>query len=187
MTAPTNPPTKAPYGRDSRYRRTPTVTRVDYTGRTLQVDDTRIRPTTPGRFAHTVDGADRLDALGQRYYDKPHKWWPIADANPEFASPLALLGLDPIAGVRVSVGELGDDLWRLLALLRDRSGVEDVTYDDTAVPFSVTITYNSATTDALTLVDLVVGLTPSGLPASRDFQQLSRAGKPITIPPETAS
>jgi hypothetical protein len=176
----------APYGRDSRYRRTPVVTRVDHTGRTLQVDDIRIRPATPGRFDHTVDGADRLDALGQRYYDKPHKWWPIADANPEFASPLALLGLDAIVGVRVSIGDLGDELWHLLAQLRDQHGVEDVTYDDTALPWSVTIVYNRATTDADTLVDLVMRFRAAGPHESRDFQLLSRAGKPVVVPPETA-
>jgi hypothetical protein len=174
----------APYGRDSRYRRTPTVTRVDHTGRTLQVDDVRLRPSTAGRFTHTVDGGDRLDALGQRYYDKPHKWWPIADANPDFASPLALLGLDSIVGVRVALEDLGDRLWRLLAQLRDQTGVEDVMYDDTTVPATVTVLYNRATTDADALVDVVVGFSADPL-APRDSRLLSRAGKPIVVPPET--
>jgi len=176
------------YGRDSRYRRTPTVVRVDHTGRTLPVDDTRDRPPAPGTFTHIVEGGDRLDHLGERYYDKPHKWWPIADANPGYASPLALLGLDPIAAVRLSLHGPEKDRWQVFAKLRAAVGVEDVAYEATAVPATVVITYNRASTDITTLLTTLQqaeGEPPEDA-EPRVVQPIGRAGKPVVVPPEPA-
>jgi hypothetical protein len=171
------------YGRDSRYRHTPAVTRADHTGRVLPADDTRPRPPTGGTFTHTVEGGDRLDQIGQRYYGKPHKWWAVVDANPEFASPLSLLGLDPVSGLRIGLVDPGVAPWRTLAALRAEPGVEDVSYDDTTNPPSVVVTYNRATTDADALVDAVRTLeTPSD--RARPIRPVDRVGKPIIVPPE---
>ena len=45
-----------------------------------------------GTFQHPVSRGDRLDQLAYTYYGQPLQWWHIADANPAFLSPLALLG-----------------------------------------------------------------------------------------------
>ena len=169
------------YGRDSRYRRTPTVTRTDHTGRVLPVDDTRLRPPTPGRFTHTVDGHDRLDHLGQRYYGKPHKWWAIADANPEFASPLALLGLDPVTAVRVTLPAAGPPS-TVLAALRALVGVEDVAYDPAIAPPTVVVTFNRATIRA----DAVLAAVRAAGSPDAVYRPADRVGKPVVVPPEPA-
>ncbi|RPJ38576.1 MAG: hypothetical protein EHM35_04235, partial [Planctomycetaceae bacterium] len=56
----------------------------------------RSLPQTPGTFRHRVEDADRLDHLAYKYYRQPTKWWRLSDANPEFLSPQALLGKEPI-------------------------------------------------------------------------------------------
>jgi hypothetical protein len=166
------------YGRDSRYRRTPTVTRTDHTGRVLPVDDARPRPPTGGSFTHTVDGNDRLDHLGQRYYRKPHKWWAIADANPEFASPLALLGLDPVTAVRVTLPAAAP-LWSVLAELHALVGVEDAVLDGDGA--AVTVTFNEATVGADAVLRRV--RAAAGAPDVR-ISPADRVGKPVVVPPE---
>jgi|1186.fasta_scaffold09167_3 hypothetical protein len=166
------------YGRDSRYRRTPTVTRTDHTGRVLPVDDARPRPLTGGSFTHTVDGGDRLDHLGQRYYGKPHKWWAIADANPDFASPLALLGLDPVTAVRVTLPAPAPR-WKVLADLHALVGVEDAVLDEDGD--AITVTFNQVTVGAdavLRTVRAAAG-APDALSGPAD-----RLGKPVVVPPE---
>lgn len=164
-----------PYGRGSRYRRVPTVTRTDRTGRTVQADAIRERPVAPGTFVHTVCDGDRLDHLAQRYYGKPHMWWPIADANPEFASPLALLGLDPITRARVR----GAVTPAALTTLRMLAGVEDVALDDRNEPSSLVVTYNRATVGPQELARAAGVTLPDVLP-------VGHAGTPIVVPPEPA-
>jgi hypothetical protein len=176
------------YGRDSRYRRTPTVTRVDHTGRVLPVDDARPRPPTGGRFTHTVDGNDRLDHLGQRYYGKPHKWWAIADANPELSSPLALLGQDPVTALRVVLRDPDPDPWKVLDAVRRLVGVEDAAYHaaDAAAgtPATVVVTYNQATVGADRVLAAVRKLSDAATDPEPLGQPVDRVGKPIVVPPE---
>lgn len=178
------------YARGSRYRQVPEVSRQDPSGRTLLVTDLRLRPATPGSFQHTVESNDRLDQLAHRYYGKPRKWWRIGDANPEFASPLALLGHDPIRGVRLVVrGESVDrPWWKLLASLRATPGVEDAQFaiephliGSAVVDMSVvTVRFNQVTTSAEALVAVA---SAAGFPTDPP-QILERVGKRITIPPE---
>ncbi len=178
------------HARGSRYRRTPDVSRQDPSGRTLLVTDLRLRQPVPGSFQHTVESNDRLDQLAQRYYGKPRKWWRIGDANPQFASPLALLGHDPIRVARLVVqGGSPNPLWcKLLGSLRAMPGVEDVGFAiephivgaavvDAAV---VTVRFNQATTasDEFVAVAWAAGLSTGPL------QTVDQVGKPITIPPE---
>ncbi|MGH4008691.1 MAG: hypothetical protein ACRDTH_11155 [Pseudonocardiaceae bacterium] len=178
------------YARGSRYRQTPEVSRQNSSGRTLLVTDLRLRQPVPGSFQHTVESNDRLDHLAQRYYGKPRKWWRIGDANPQFASPLALLGHDPIRVARLVVqGGFPDPLWwKLLGSLRAVPGVEDVQFAiephivgtavvDAAV---VTVRFNQATTAADALV---AAASAAGFPTAPP-QTADQVGKPITIPPE---
>lgn len=171
----------AGYGRGSRYREVAVVRRIDHEGRVLQVDDLRLRRPLPGTFRHNVEAGDRLDHLAERYYGDPGRWWPIADANPDFTSPLALLGHDPVTTVRLVLARGADarPLGELLAALRSHAGVEDVRYgaDD---PESVTVRFNRATTGADALVALLARLhVGTGTP-----EVLGRVGRPLVVPPE---
>jgi hypothetical protein len=180
------------YARDSRYRHVPQVSRLDPSGRTLLVTDLRLRAPAAGRFRHTVDSSDRLDSLAHRYYGKPRKWWRISDANPEFPSPLALLGQDVITAARLEIDPRGDDPlppWStLLRALRARLGVEDVRLalerrilGGAAVEVGVaTVAFNQLN---VTAEALVTAARAAGFPAGPP-QLIRRVGKSITIPPE---
>src|SRR5206468_404889 len=74
----------------------PDVVTTDSQGRTLPSKTLRLLPQVSGTFLHTVEEIDRLDHLAFKYYQQPRKWWRISDANPEFMSPQALLGKEPI-------------------------------------------------------------------------------------------
>lgn len=58
-----------------------------------------------GSFQHVVDEGDRLDLLASKYYGQPTKWWRICDANPQFDSPLDLLGKSVLQTVRYRVSD----------------------------------------------------------------------------------
>jgi hypothetical protein len=172
------------YGRDSRYRSVPVITRVGPDGHPLQVDDLRPRPPTPGTFRHTLADDDRLDHLGQRYYGAPRAWWRIADANPEFLSPLALIGQEAITGLRLTLpdGELVP-LWTVVAALRGLAGVDDIAVAPPTDPGRTTVTvhFNRATTTADKLQNAVLALGVASM--SLMAQPVSQLGKPIVVPP----
>jgi len=88
------------FSKISRYRKLPDVVTVDAQGRTLAAKSLRLLPEVTGTFEHTVTEADRLDNLAFIYYQQPRKWWRICDASPEFLSPQALLGKEPIVTAR---------------------------------------------------------------------------------------
>lgn len=110
----------------SRYRRLPDVVTVDAAGRALESKALRLVPDAPGDMLHTVEEGDRLDHLAFKYYKQPRDWWRIADANPAFLSPFALLGDAPHATLRLAVSWDGPaPPWSdLLRLLGDTLGVE---------------------------------------------------------------
>ena len=87
---------KSLFSRISRYHTLPDIVTTDARGRTLLSKTLRPLPQAPGTFRHTVEDADRLDHLAYKYYRQPTKWWRLSDANPEFLSPQALLGKEPI-------------------------------------------------------------------------------------------
>lgn len=70
---------------------------TDAGGRTLISKSLRLLPEVSGDFFHTIEEGDRLDHLAYKYYKQPRKWWRICDANPEFMSPLDMLGKEPVA------------------------------------------------------------------------------------------
>ena len=84
------------FSRISRYQKLPDMVTTDSQGRTLPSKTVRLLPQVLGTFRHTVEEVDRLDHLAFKYYQQPQKWWRIVDANPEFLSPQALLGKEPI-------------------------------------------------------------------------------------------
>src|SRR5713101_3985722 len=88
------------FSRISRYRKLPDVVVDDARRPTVASKVLRLLPDVTGTFKHTVEEADRLDHLAFSYYQQPRKWWRISDANPEFLSPLDLLGQGPVRTVR---------------------------------------------------------------------------------------
>lgn len=91
------------FSRISRYHKLPDVVTTDSSGRTLASKTLRRLPQVSGTFAHTVEDGDRLDHLAYKYYQQSRNWWRMNDANPEFLSPQALLGKEPIVTDRFSV------------------------------------------------------------------------------------
>ena len=99
-------------------------------GADLALQDVRLLPQVSGTFRHTVEEVDRLDHLAFKYYQQPRKWWRISDANPEFMSPQALLGKEPIVTDRFPLTFDGNsDAAAVVALVRGLTegvGVEAV-------------------------------------------------------------
>lgn len=85
----------------SRYREPPVALAPDARGRTPATVPLRVRADTTGSFRHVVAEGERLDHIAYQYYEEPTDWWQFCDANPEFLSPLALLGQEPISTVRL--------------------------------------------------------------------------------------
>src|SRR6266568_1117605 len=98
------------FSRISRYYGLPDV--VDHDpregGRTVVSKSLRTLPDVSGTFQHTILDGDRLDQLAFMYYRQPRKWWRICDANPEFLSPMELLGRGPLRTVRVPLAVPAD-------------------------------------------------------------------------------
>lgn len=117
------------FSKISRYYKVPDVAVPDAQGRVFASKDLRLLPAVTGTFQHVVKAGDRLDHLSHKYYSQPLQWWHICDANPEFLSPLALLGDEVIVRTRfpVMVTSDGTPPWEaLFRELYDLLGVEDV-------------------------------------------------------------
>ena len=80
------------FNRQSRYHRIPDQVTLDENGRARRSKGLRLVPSVSGNFIHTIESDDRLDQLAYKYYRKSKTWWHICDANPDFLSPLDLLG-----------------------------------------------------------------------------------------------
>jgi hypothetical protein len=188
------------FSRISRYRTLPDIVTTDAEGRTLVSKALRPLPQAPGTFRHTVEDADRLDHLAYKYYQQPIKWWRISDANPEFLSPLALLGKEPVVTDRFPVTLDGaQPPWAaLLQNLTQRVGVEEVKVveDIHVVPKAqivggqgvtlhieqferaLLVTYNHLNMSSRDLVGII---TATGFVVGPP-ERLGRVGKQIIIP-----
>jgi hypothetical protein len=155
-----------------------------------------------GVFRHTVVDVDRLDHLAYKYYKQPRKWWRICDASPEFMSPQALLGKEPIVTQRFLLAVEDDGTappWaKLLRNLSQEIGIEDVKVEEDIrlVPEeqihdgqrvticeehyerAVMVTYNQNNVSAK---DLTKVIADSGFEAGQAVN-ISRIGKDIVIP-----
>ncbi|MEU6036010.1 hypothetical protein ABZ801_11430 [Actinomadura sp. NPDC047616] len=176
--------------RISRYYGLPDVVDQDprKPGRNVVSTALRVLPDVHGTFQHTIVDGDRLDQLAFLYYQQPGKWWRICDANPEFLSPLEMLGRGPLRTVRVplAVPAGGQPGWAALAVsLAAEPGVERFRFVDdprAGQDLAVVVTYNR----------FVVGESAlRGLAGKAGFRAeppevVGRAGKRITVPPDTA-
>jgi hypothetical protein len=188
------------FSRISRYRALPDIVATDAEGRTLFSKTLRPLPQAPGTFRHTVEDADRLDHLAYKYSRQPTKWWRLSDANPEFLSPQALLGKDPIVTDRFPLEFDGaQPPWpTLVRNLTQQVGVEEIevveeirlapraqTVRGRSVILhieqferAVLVTYNQLNTNAGELAGIIAaaGFT------LRAPERLSRVGRQIIIP-----
>jgi hypothetical protein len=193
------------FSKISRYRKLADVVMTDAKGRKLASKSLRLLPEVSGTFLHTVTEGDRLDHLAYKYYKQPRKWWRICDANPEFMSPQALLGKEPIVTTRFPLifnDDQGQPPWaKLLEKLPKMVGVEDLKVEEEVVLVeearmvgerritvyveqfkrAVIVTYNQMNVSAEALAAAIsdVGFEV-GEPGN-----IGRVGKQIVIPPDT--
>lgn len=187
----------------SRYRKLPDVVTTDARGRTLASKALRRLPSVSGTFQHTVEDGDRLDHVAYKYYRQPTKWWRISDAHPEFLSPQALFGKEPIVTDRFPVTFNGPQPpWTALTRsLNERVGIETVIVVETVqlAPESrtvgkqtvtvqaerferaVVVTYNPLNITTSTICSL---MTASGFVVGQP-ERATRVGQQITIPQDS--
>jgi hypothetical protein len=195
------------FSKFSRYRPLAEVHTQDAAGRRLASKELRLLPETTGVFGHSIEAADRLDHLAYKYYRQPTRWWRICNANPEFLSPLDLLGQGPLASIRVPLTHddtSGAPPWSaLVRSLRATPGVDDViveedltelvtvqttigsstvSYTRPAVTRAVVVAYHRLTLTLAQVSDIIAatGFEP-GPP-----QPLGQVGKEILLPPRRA-
>lgn len=192
------------FSKISRYRKLPDITTVDVKGRILASKPSRLLARTEGKFLHTVEEMDRLDHLGFKYYKQPRKWWRICDANPDFMSPLALLGKDPIVtghfpltfdetvmqppwalmikGLSLITGienfQVIEDI-KIIPELRTING-EQITVNAEKFERGIIVTYNSMNNSIKEIIEVI---STAGFEVGKP-QNLGRIGKSIIIPPD---
>jgi hypothetical protein len=187
----------------SRYRKLPDVVTTDAKGRTLASKALRRLPSVSGTFQHTIEDGDRLDHVAFKYYRQPTKWWRISDANPEFLSPQALFGKEPMVTDRFPLTFNGPQPpWAALTRsLNERVGIDMVSVVETvqlapaartvgnqtvtvqAERFerAVVVTYNPLNITASTIRSLI---TASGFVVGQEVRA-TRVGKQIIIPQDS--
>ncbi|MFI2508905.1 hypothetical protein [Streptomyces sp. NPDC018972] len=187
------------FSKQSRYHPVPVVVVPGPDGRTVVTKDLRALPEVTGTFTHVLGDGDRLDQLAFLYYGQPLHYWRICDANPEFLSPLALIGQEALVDTSYRVAVADDTSWaRVLAVLSATVGVEDATVrhditlrraverlegeDVTVVTEdltpSVTVTHNRATIGSEAVADVIEG---AGL-AVESWSVSGSAGRRIVVP-----
>ena len=192
------------FSKISRYRKLPDVVTTDAKGQSLASKDLRLLPEVSGTFLDTVEAVDRLDHLAYKYYKQPRKWWRICDANPEFMSPQALLGKEPIvidrfplvfndSGVQPPWADLLKQLSKMVGVenlqvvddiqiipeIQMIDGVQVTVYAE-HFEWSVIVTYNRMN---LSAEDLTSIITNAGFEV-RQPENIGRIGKNIIIPPD---
>ena len=171
----------------SRYRKLPDIVTIDVKGRTLESKSIRLLPDVSGVFLHTVEEVDRLDHLAYKYYKQPKKWWRICDANPEFMSPQALLGKEPLVTIRFPLtfsANGGQPPWvsQEVELVQKEETIdgEEVTVYVKRIEHSLIVTYNQTNLRTKDLSDLI---TDAGFEVAEP-ENIGRIGKNIIIPPD---
>jgi hypothetical protein len=189
------------FNKISRYRKLPTVVVPDAEGRQLPSSELRLLPTVTGSYLHTVALGDRLDALANQYYRQPLQWWNIADANPAFLSPLALLSQDSVTTTRFPVSVGGTPPWsNLFPALQAVVGVENIAVEQEVqlvqqqvtvagqtitawveqITWVVVVTYNNVNVTAEALTSVIEAVGFQVMP----FVDVNQVGQDIIIPPK---
>lgn len=189
------------FSKISRYRKLADVSAPDAKGRTLAAKDLRRLPEVSGTFRHTVEAGDRVDQLAYKYYSQPLQWWNICDANPEFLSPLAMLGKETVVTTRFPVSVAGTPPWAaVLRALRQTLGVEEARIEEAIELVVQPVTVGGQTISALveqfsravlvtrnpllvSPAELATLITTVGFQVG-PFADLGQAGLEIVIPPK---
>ncbi len=173
------------FSKFSRYRKLPDDVIADARGRTLPAKALRLLPQVPGDFFHTVEEIDRLDHLAFKYYEQPTKWWHICDANPDFMSPLALLGAEPLVTTRFTlVFPRPAPPWAaLFRELAEKRGVVQVRVDDEQrkPTFAVSIVSRRGYIDPVFHSELEGGVFSESLHAEFEACGIVSLAEPVTI------
>ncbi|RSM99450.1 hypothetical protein DMB42_41800 [Nonomuraea sp. WAC 01424] len=167
----------------SRYRAVPDEVVADARGETAVAAGLRPLPEAPAVLTHVIKAGDRLDRLAFTYYGQSLHYWRICDANPDYLSPLALLGGEPLVTTCFPVSEpcTGPPWGRTLRLLADTVGVVDVNVIDELGPprnMALLVRHNRLDVGAERIAEVIcsAGFTV-GIPAER-----TRIGASILIP-----
>ncbi len=175
------------FSKISRYKKLDNIVTSGIRGLSIESKSLRPTPETGGDFEHTLLETDRLDHLARKYYKQPRKWWRICDADPEFMSPLALVGDDPVSTACLTVsfpgGPENPPLYKLRKKLSETLGVKDVVFE--ANPDNsteVTVIYNRMN---VKMTDLKNGAEAEGFTVDA-AADVGRTGKKIVIPPRAA-
>jgi hypothetical protein len=171
------------FNKTSRYYSFPTVITTDAHGRERESTQLRLLTRLSGSFFHTLQAMDRFDSLAHRYYKKSLHWWPIADANPEFLSPWALLGKEVVTTQRFNLAWSHPEVppWtRLYQQLVAKIGVKTVQIIDTWLgEQAVIVTFNSLNIN-IEMLTMAIEATQFTVTT---VETQSRIGKPLLIPP----
>ncbi len=193
------------FSKTSRYRKLADIVATDVNGRLQESKASRLLPDVSGTFRHTIEEKDRLDHLAYKFYKQPRKWWRICDANPEFMSPHALLGKEPMVTDRFTLNFEGNDPpWsELLKLINEVVGIENVQIideieiiperrlDTVSGEFftihvehpqrAIMITYNQKNVTAEILTELIGNIEELEFEVGQ-VERIGRTGKKINIP-----
>jgi hypothetical protein len=191
------------FAKISRYRNLPELIGTDGPGRSIRTKDLRPLPDAPAVLLHSLADSDRLDHLAYKYYRQPRKWWRIADANPDFPNPLALLGQAATVTEKFPLRNGPPEAEALVqADLRGRPGVADVVREESAEPVPrvvlvsghpvgifaeeraarLVIAYNRFAIDRFALMDRIEAHGFDRVPP----EPVGRVGKPVNIPRDGA-
>jgi len=191
------------FSKKSRYLKLPDTVAFDAQGRALPCKTLRMPPDVTGTFSHTIEEGDRLDHLAYKYYKQSARWWRICDANPEFMSPQALLGKEPMVTTYFPLTFHGEGQPRWCDLLKNLSGLAgvenieivddirlvereielegpDVTYIGEHPQRAVKVVYNRIN---LSRRAIIHEITSAGFNHG-DPYEIGRVGKKIIIPPD---
>lgn len=189
------------FSKISRYCKIPDLTAPEAQGRQLASKDLRLLPHVTGTFRHTVNAGDRLDQLAYKYYSQSLQWWHICDANPDFLSPLELLGKDAILTTRFPVTVSGTPPWTaVFSALQAMTGVEDVQVSEDVhlAPRQVIVSGQTITTLMEEFARAVIvtynrlNVTAAALAAAIEaagfqvapYTDIGQVGQEILIPPK---
>ncbi len=198
------------FSKRSRYFTLPDEVTVDRHNRFLPAKSLRLKTEVTGTFQHTIEAVDRLDHLAYKYYKQSRNWWRICDANPEFLSPLALLGQEVIVTDRfpLNLGEtaaqppwanLRQSLLSLVGVV-DLQVIEEIelvrticTVEGQAVIVdaehpkrALLVTYNQMNISASAITEVIWDILDDTFPEPDPLpkpERIGRVGKQIIIPP----
>lgn len=133
------------FSSNSRYYKLKNVAKQDSVGRISSSKELRLLPQTSGKYQHVIEDTDRLDNMAFKYYKKPGQWWRICDANPEFMSPRALIGKEPLRQTSFDLQWDGirAPWYQLMMLLQDEVGVLKVLPGTESQPYPEVELYDS--------------------------------------------